>query len=271
MKGRDIRGWLPALPALIALGAGYLFPLGIALYKSFFAGMSTNFVGFANYTDLLGNYAFGLALRNLLRLWCIAVPLNLVLGVLLAVLCVEAAGPRLRLAFLFPGILPAACVVMLVTEGAGLLGWEDTWTFGAESALVWLAVVLWKTLGYTVLICATFLESIPAELVDAAKLDGAGFWECLLWVRLPLIARGLVLCVVLVIFNGYRCFREAYLIGGEHPHEALYSLQNFLQNNFSNMNYARLEAASILVVLAVFAAGLVLLAVWKGTQRRGEK
>ena len=74
-------------------------------------------------------------------------------------------------------------------------------------------------------------------------------------VRLPLIARGLALCVVLVIFNGYRCFREAYLIGGEHPHEALYSLQNFLQNNFSNMNYARLEAASILVVLAVFAAG----------------
>ena len=238
MKGRDIRSWLPALPALVALGAGYLLPLGIAFYKSFFAGMSANFAGLKNYTDLFGNYAFGLAVRNLLRLWCIAVPLNLVFG---------------------PGILPAACVVMLVTEGAGLLGWEDTWAFDAKSAPVWLAIVLWKTLGYTVLICAAFLESIPAELVDAAK------------VRLPLIARGLVLCVVLVIFNGYRCFREAYLIGGEHPHEALYSLQNFLQNNFSNMNYARLEAASILVVLAVFAAGLVLLAVWKGTQRRGEK
>ena len=77
MKRRDIRSWLLALPALIALGAGYLFPLGIALYKSFFAGMSTNFVGLANYTDLFGNYAFGLALRNLLRLWCIAIPLNL--------------------------------------------------------------------------------------------------------------------------------------------------------------------------------------------------
>ena len=94
MKRRDIRSWLLALPALIALGAGYLFPLGIALYKSFFAGMSTNFVGFANYADLFGNYAFGLELKNLLRLWCIAIPLNLVLGVLLAVLCVEAAGPR---------------------------------------------------------------------------------------------------------------------------------------------------------------------------------
>ena len=269
MKRRNIQSWLLALPALIALGVGYLVPLALAFYKSLFAGMSTNFVGLDNYTDLFTNYAFGLAVKNLLRLWCIAIPLNLVLGVLLAVLCVEAAGPRLRLAFFCPGILPAACVVMLATEGASLLGWEDTWTFNEESALVWLAIVLWKTLGYTVLICAAFLESIPGEILDAAKLDGAGFWQCLFRVRLPLIARGLGLCVILVIFNGYRCFREAYLIGGEHPHEELYSLQNFLQNNFSNMNYARLEAASILVVLAVFAAGILLLVLRRTAQRRG--
>lgn len=95
MKRRNIRHGLLALPALAALGAGYLVPLGIAFYKSFFDGMSANFAGLKNYTDLFGNYAFGLAVRNLLRLWCIAVPLNLVFGVLLAVLCVEAAGPRL--------------------------------------------------------------------------------------------------------------------------------------------------------------------------------
>ena len=84
MKRRNIRHGLLALPALTALGAGYLVPLGIAFYKSFFAGMSANFAGLENYTDLFGNYAFGLAVRNLLRLWCIAVPLNLVFGVLLA-------------------------------------------------------------------------------------------------------------------------------------------------------------------------------------------
>ena len=268
MKRRNIRSWLLALPALLALGVCYLVPLALAFYKSLFAGMSTNFVGLDNYTDLFTNYAFGLAVKNLMRLWCIVIPLNLVLGVLLAVLCVEAAGPRLRLAFFFPGILPAACVVMMATEGASLLDWEDTWTFNEESTLVWLAIVLWKTLGYTVLICAAFLESIPGEILDAAKLDGAGFWQCLFRVRLPLIARGLGLCVILVIFNGYRCFREAYLIGGEHPHEELYSLQNFLQNNFSNMNYARLEAASILVVLAVFAAGILLLVLRRTAQRR---
>ena len=176
MKKRKHTGWLLALLGLLALGAGCLVPLALAFYKSLFAGMSTNFVGLENDTDLFVNDAFGLAVKNLLRLWCIVIPLNLVLGVLLAVFCVEAAGPRLRLAFFFPGILPAACVVMLATEGASLLGWEDTWTFHEESALVWLAIVLWKTLGYTVLICAAFLESSPGEILDAAKLDGAGFW-----------------------------------------------------------------------------------------------
>lgn len=268
MKKQKHLEWLLALPALLALGAGCLVPLALAFYKSLFAGMSTNFVGLDNYTDLFTNYAFGLAVKNLLRLWCIAIPLNWVLGVLLAVFCVEAAGPRLRLAFFFPGILPAACVVMMATEGASLLGLEDTWTFHEESALVWLGIVLWKTLGYTVLICAAFLESIPGEILDAAKLDGAGFWQCLFRVRLPLIRQGMVLSTVLVIFNGYRCFREAYLIGGEHPHEQLYSLQHFLQNNFSNMNYARLEAASIVVVLAVFGAGILLLALRRTAQRR---
>ena len=271
MKKRKHLGWLLALPALLALGAGYLVPLALAFYKSLFAGMSTNFVGLGNYTDLFTNYAFGLAVKNLLRLWCIAIPLNWVLGVLLAVFCVEAAGPRLRLAFFFPGILPAACVVMMATEGASLLGWESSWTYEGRSAAVWLGIVLWKTLGYTVLICAAFLESIPGEILDAAKLDGAGFWQCLFRVRLPLIRQGMVLSTVLVIFNGYRCFREAYLIGGEHPHEQLYSLQHFLQNNFSNMNYARLEAASIVVVLAVFAAGILLLALRCTTQRRSRR
>ena len=165
MNRNKMRGWLLVLPTLIALGVGYLLPLAIALYKSLFAGMSTDFVGLENYADLFGNYAFGLAAKNLLRLWCIAIPLNLVLGVLLAVLCVEAAGPRLRLAFFFPGILPAACVVMAAAEGVSLLGWEDTWTFEAESALVWLAIVLWKTLGYTVLICAAFFESSISRLI----------------------------------------------------------------------------------------------------------
>ena len=75
-------------------------------------------------------------------------------------------------------------------------------------------------------------------------------------VSLPSTVRddlSLLICGILTIYNSFRCFREAYLIGGSHPNEQLYSIQHFLQNNFMNMNYARLEAASILVVIFVEA------------------
>ena len=152
MKRRNIRHGLLALPALTALGAGYLLPLGIAFYKSFFAGMSANFAGLKNYTDLFGNYAFGLAVRNLLRLWCIAVPLNLALGVLLAVLCVEAAGPRLRLAalFLLPCLLlalplagaPLDALWAAVTSPAYLQSYRNTLALAVGGVVLQTAAAL---------------------------------------------------------------------------------------------------------------------------------
>lgn len=77
--------------------------------------------------------------------------------------------------------------------------------------------------------------------------------QCFWYIKLPIIKSSLLICGILTIYNSFRCFREAYLIGGSHPNEQLYSIQHFLQNNFMNMNYARLEAASILVVIFVEA------------------
>ena len=83
--------------------------------------------------------------------------------------------------------------------------------------------------------------------------SGVNPLQCFWYIKLPIIKSSLLICGILTIYNSFRCFREAYLIGGSHPNEQLYSIQHFLQNNFMNMNYARLEAASILVVIFVGA------------------
>ena len=100
-------------------------------------------------------------------------------------------------------------------------------------------------------------KSIESEIIDAAMLDGVNPLQCFWYIKLPIIKGSLLICGFLTIYNSFRCFREAYLIGGSHPNEQLYSIQHFLQNNFMNMNYARLEAASILVVLFVGAVMLI--------------
>jgi multiple sugar transport system permease protein len=107
------------------------------------------------------------------------------------------------------------------------------------------------------LIFIVAIKSIESEIIDAAMLDGVNPLQCFWYIKLPIIKSSLLICGILTIYNSFRCFREAYLIGGAHPNEQLYSIQHFLQNNFMNMNYARLEAASILVVLFVGAFVLI--------------
>ena len=109
------------------------------------------------------------------------------------------------------------------------------------------------TLGFSILIFIVAIKSIESEIIDAAMLDGVNPLQCFWYIKLPIIKSSLLICGILTIYNSFRCFREAYLIGGSHPNEQLYSIQHFLQNNFMNMNYARLEAASILVVIFVGA------------------
>lgn len=60
------------------------------------------------------------------------------------------------------------------------------------------------------------------------------------------------------MINNFRCYREAFLLGGKHPPESIYLMQHFLNNNFENLNFARLSVASVLSALPILiAAGAV--------------
>jgi multiple sugar transport system permease protein len=57
------------------------------------------------------------------------------------------------------------------------------------------------------------------------------------------------------MINSFKVFREAYLLGGDYPHQKIYMLQHFMNNNFTNLNYQRLSTASVL--MGVFIVFLV--------------
>ena len=60
------------------------------------------------------------------------------------------------------------------------------------------------------------------------------------------------------MINNFRCYREAFLLGGKHPAESIYLMQHFLNNNFENLNFPRLSVASVLCALLILiAAGAV--------------
>ena len=255
------------LPALVAGSFCYLLPILIAFWKSLFWGTGTDFVGIQNYVELFENEAFSLAVKNLFHLWAIVVPLNLIIGIFIAEVYIKLQQEKLCLLFLVPSILSAACVV---TIASGILQKSSgQWGEAPSAFYVFLTIVLWKTLGFSILIFMVAMKSIESEIIDAAMLDGVNPLQCFWYIKLPIIKNSLLICGILTIYNSFRCFREAYLIGGSHPNEQLYSIQHFLQNNFMNMNYARLEAASILVV--IFVGVFVLIGMYLARKKRNER
>ena len=123
-----------------------------------------------------------------------------------------------------------------------------------------LALFLWKNAGCCALLFSAALRAIPAELIDTAADLGAGPWACFWRVRLPLLRPAFGGCLLVSLLGSFRVFREAFLLGGAHPDNALYGLQHFLYNNFANMNYPRLAAASVLLILITAGPGLGVLA-----------
>ena len=83
-------------------------------------------------------------------------------------------------------------------------------------------------------------------------MDGAGRKAMLLRITLPLMVPTFFFVFVISIINSFKSFREAFLLGGSHPHESIYMLQHFFNNNFQNLNYQRLSVAALLVFVIIF-------------------
>ena len=100
---------------------------------------------------------------------------------------------------------------------------------------------------------------IPQGLFDTASIEGANGWQKLRYVTLPLLKPSLMFSAVIGMINSFKSYREAFLLSGKHPHESIYMLQHFLNNNFENLNYARLAVASVLTALPMIVVAVFVL------------
>lgn len=135
------------------------------------------------------------------------------------------------------------------------------WLQSPAAFWVMLLLYLWKSAGYAVVLLLSGLLTIPAEYYQVAQVEGASAAQAFRFVTMPQMWYSLFLALVFSLINAFQCFREMFLVGGEHPHESVYMLQHFLNNSFESLNYQRLSVASVLLFL-VIALGLGLCALW---------
>ena len=269
MKRMEKKGVCLAAPAVLGFLIFYVLPMGVTLWQSVSYGGI--FVGLENYRITFGNHMFWLAVGNTLRFLGVALPLILVIALGLALLLAEKfPGNRFfRLILLYPMLVPVAATVMVVQIFLGTRGVLNTfliqwgfsrqdWIYSSWAFLILVLLYLWKNTGYAVILLLAGLAMIPREYMEMARMDGAGRWKCLYYIRLPLLGPMILFTALISLLNAFKCFREAILIGGNYPHESIYMLQHYMTNNFNNMNYMEISVTSTFIFLVIFIAACIL-------------
>lgn len=271
-KKSAISGILLVLPYTAGFLLFYGYPFVLVLRQSLRrgAGKNAQFVGLEIIADTLRSSGFRLALGNTVKFLAVVLPAIIVLSFAIALTLRAQMSSRdvLRSVVLLPYLMPvvgAAFMVDSFLAQGGMLS-RLAAAFGGTAqnlldspAAFWAVVLLylWKNTGYSVILLLAGLNTIPPSYYEAAQLDGAGKWQLLRYITMPQMWYSLYLAGVFSLINAFKCFREIFLIGGEHPNRSMYMLQHFINNVFEKMDYSRLSAASMilfLVLVAVFVA-----------------
>ena len=267
------------------MAAFYIIPFGITISKTFSGGMAAfNFVGLDNYISVLGSEAFRLAAGNTFKFIGAGVPLLMALSLAVALLLnTKLKGDRrlrgadgFRAAYVLPLVLPTASVIMvfrILFDAGGVINYtlaklgSDAVNFLRSGNVFWVLVLLylWKNIGYGIILTLAGLTQIPKEYYEAARVDGASGFRQLLRITLPLMAPTFFFVMIISIVGAFKSFREAFALAGSYPHESMYMLQHFMNNNFARLNYARLSVAAVMTFLVIFAFVLVMF-LWRGRE-----
>lgn len=273
---RAWKGYALIAPMLAGFLLFYVVPFGQVMWDSLSqgTGKSQLFVGFYNYQRMFQNKMFLTAFGNTLKFLGLGLPLVLLLAYGLALFLKSRArrSPVLRGVFLLPYVMPVAGTVLLINLLFAERGLVNRlllalglpladWLQSPAAFWVMLLLYLWKSAGYAVVLLLSGLLTIPTEHYQVAQVEGASAAQAFRFVTMPQMWYSLFLALVFSLINAFQCFREMFLVGGEHPHESVYMLQHFLNNSFESLNYQRLSVASVLLFL-VIALGLGLCALW---------
>ncbi len=182
------------------------------------------FVGTENYERMATDPKVRLALWNTLQYTIIQVPLYVVVALALALLLNQAGRSAgfFRTAFFIPKMTPPVAVGVLllllfngqyglVNEVLGVFGIDGpSWTTDAAWIKPGLALISLWSVGSSVIILLAALRDVPAELYDAARVDGAGWWRRTRTVTLPMISGALFFVTVVNTIAAFQMFTEAY-------------------------------------------------------------
>jgi len=230
-----------ALPALVVLGLFVVYPayytVRLAFYNSDFLFRFTDYVGFDNFKDLLrdspdfldvSHFPPSGAMINNLRWVIVYISLCLILGLLLAVLTIRVRYESIVKSIIFVPMAISATAVAVIwllvyspdpnigTVNAvidGLSGNPVSW-LGKESTVNYAIIVayVWASTGFAMVVLSAALKGIPTEILEAARVDGAGEWNIFRRIMLPMLSLPISVVTVWLFINVIKVFDIIYVM-----------------------------------------------------------
>lgn len=285
--------WLLMAPFLLLFALTFVAPVLYAVGQSFTrvtreglfgqAGTSSGFAGFENYARALSDGGFAASVGRVLLFGVVQVTVMIVAATVLALL-LESASAKwpgfFRTAYFLPYGIPGVIATILwsflyvpgISPVLGLLG-----AVGidldplAPSTVLWSIanIVTWAYTGYNMLIIVAQLKSIPKELYEAARVDGAGPLRIARSLQLPLVRPALVLATVFSIIGTLQLFAEPQVLQAVSPAISNDYTPNLAAYNsaFNYNDYGVASAQAVLIALAAFVLSAVFLGLTNRSRR----
>jgi multiple sugar transport system permease protein len=265
-------GRLLVAPALAFVAVFALFPLGFGVYISL-----TNwplvgpyhFIGLANYTALIHNPVFVDSILFTLKYTAIVTIPILVVGYALAVFVRSGrpASPVFRTLIFLPYIVGLvtesymAVVELQPTSGSanfvlsklGVVSDTTAWLVHTGQALTAISVlVVWFYAGFAMMMLLAGMQSIPQELYEAARVDGASWWTAERRVTLPLLRRWIALSLIISVVGSLLAFNQFYVMTDGGPGTSTVTVvMSIFDTAFAQMDVGLASAMSVVLVVVV--------------------
>lgn len=254
-------------PAMFILAGISIYPLFYVLWLSLHRRLLifdiSEFVGLENYGFLLTDKRFWNALYNTVYFTVVSVFLELVLGLTIAILLNRAFKGKgiMRSIILIPWVIPTVVSAKMwewiYNPDFGilnyLLGLNANWLgspFWALNAAVFMDV--WKTTPFAVLLFMAGLQTIPPDLYQAARVDGASNWYIFKRITLPLLKPMILITLIFRTLDAFRIFDAIYVLTGGGPANTTETLSIYAYKTlFQTLQFGYGSAIAVTVFLCV--------------------
>jgi alpha-glucoside transport system permease protein len=269
-RTRSWSAWIWVAPALVLEIVFFIIPVLNTLQLSFMNKDSTTYVGLRNYVHVFTDSSLLEVLKNNLIWLVLATVLTVGLGLLVAVLVDRVKVERViksalflpmaisfvgasviwRLVFIYqPANQPQIGLLNAILAFFGIQ--PQIWLIDPRfNTFAMIAVYTWMMTGFCMVILSAALKGIPDEILESARLDGAGRFAIFWRVMVPMISSTLTVVTITMIINILKIFDVVYVMTGGNYHSSVVAVE-FYNQLFNFGNYGQASALAMLLMVSI--------------------